>query len=248
MAGKIYIGTSGWHYKHWLGTWYPQGTKPAEQFAYYLQHFSSVEINNSFYKLPSVETFTAWRKAAPPGFLYAVKASRYTTHMRKLMDAPACFDKFMTNVAALKEKLGPILFQLPPGWKINAERLEEFLQALPKKKKYRYVFEFRNPTWYDARVYALLNEYDCAFCIYELAGHLSPPEVTASFVYVRLHGPTENKYQGSYDDRQLKSWAKRCQERAAEGKDVFVYFDNDQAGYAAFNAQRLNEILGLAHQ
>jgi len=241
MAGKIHIGTSGWHYKHWLGTWYPEGTKAAEQFAYYRQHFDTVEINNSFYKLPSVETFTAWRKAAPRGFLYAVKASRYTTHMRKLMDPPQCYEKFMMQVVALKEKLGPILFQLPPGWKINTTRLADFLATLPKK--HRYAFEFRNPTWYHEEVYALLNAYDCAFCIYELAGHLSPPQVTSSFVYVRLHGPG-GKYAGSYSDAQLKSWAKKCRAYAQQGRDVFLYFDNDEAGYAAFNAQRLVEILG----
>jgi uncharacterized protein YecE (DUF72 family) len=238
--GTIHIGTSGWHYKHWRGTWYPEGTKDADQFAYYKKHFHTVEINNSFYRLPTVETFEAWRKAAPRGFLFAVKASRYITHMRKLMEPERSYEPFMNNVAALKEKLGPILFQLPPRWKVNTTRLEEFLRTLPTR--WRYAFEFRNPTWYHPDVYALLNKHDCAFCIYELAGHLSPPEVTASFVYVRLHGPGA-KYSGSYTDRQLKSWAKKIRGCADEGKDVFVYFDNDEAGYAAFNAQRLKELI-----
>ena len=238
--GTIHVGTSGWHYKHWLGTWYPEGTKTAQQFAYYRERFDTVEINNTFYCLPSPETLKAWRKAAPPGFLFAVKASRYITHMRKLMEPETSFEKFWSRVAVLKEKLGPILFQLPPLWKINVPRFEQFLAALPTK--HRYVFEFRNPTWYHKDIYALLNEYDCAFCIYELAGHLSPPEVTSSFVYVRLHGPGA-KYAGSYDDTQLRSWARKCRVYAREGRDVFVYFDNDEAGYAAFNAQRLVELL-----
>ena len=240
MAGKIHIGTSGWHYKHWLGTWYPEGTRPNEQFAYYRERFQTVEINNSFYRLPSLETFAAWRKAAPRGFLYSVKASRYITHMRKLLEPEQSFEKFWTHVAVLKEKLGPILFQLPPRWNINTERLAHFLAALPKKR--RYAFEFRNATWYHDEVYALLNEHDCAFCIYELAGHLSPPAVTSSFVYVRLHGPGA-KYAGSYDDAQLKSWARKCRAHARKGRDVFLYFDNDEAGYAAFNAQRLRELV-----
>lgn len=241
QSGRIHVGTSGWHYKHWLGTWYPEGTKPAAQFSYYLEHFDTVEINNSFYKLPSVETFTAWRKAAPRGFVYAVKASRYITHMRKLMEPEKSFEKFWANVAALKEKLGPILFQLPPLWKVNTDRLEAFLAALPKK--HRYAFEFRNPTWYHKDVYALLNAYDCAFCIYELAGHLSPPQVTSSFVYVRLHGPDERKYSGSYTDEQLQSWARKCRAYASKGRDVYIYFDNDELGHAAFNAQRLRALL-----
>lgn len=239
-AGKIHVGTSGWHYKHWLGTWYPEGTKASEQFAYYRERFDTVEINNSFYKLPSPETFAAWRNAAPPGFLYAVKASRYITHMRKLLEPEQSFDKFWTHVAALKEKLGPILFQLPPLWKVNTERLATFLDALPPTQ--RYAFEFRNPTWYHDEVYALLSEHDCAFCIYELAGHLSPPQVTSSFVYVRLHGPGA-KYSGSYTDRQLQSWTDKSFEHARAGKDVFVYFDNDELGYAAFNAQRMRELI-----
>lgn len=240
MTGKVYVGTSGWHYKHWLGNWYPEGTRASDQFAYYKKHFKTVEINNSFYRLPTMKTFSAWREAAPRGFLYSVKASRYITHMRKLKEPKQSMKAFMTNVAVLKEKLGPILFQLPPSWNVNTERLAEFLQALPTK--HRYAFEFRNASWYTDEVYAMLNEHDCAFCIYELAGHLAPPEITASFVYVRLHGPGE-KYQGSYSDQALRNWAKKCRECTGAGKDVFVYFDNDQAGYAAINAQRLREIL-----
>lgn len=240
MTGKIHIGTSGWHYKHWIGTWYPQDTRPAQQFDYYRQHFSTVEINNSFYRLPTVDTFTAWRDAAPGHFVYAVKASRYITHMRKLNEPKQSMAKFMNNVQALGDKLGPILFQLPPGWKLNTQRLAAFLQALPRH--HRYAFEFRNASWYHAEVYALLNEYDCAFCIYELAGHLSPQEVTSSLVYVRLHGPGD-KYQGSYTEQALQHWAAKCRECAKAGKDVFVYFDNDQAGYAAFNAQRLAQLV-----
>jgi uncharacterized protein YecE (DUF72 family) len=242
---SIRIGTSGWHYKHWLGTWYPEGTKAAGQFAYYREHFDTVEINNSFYRLPSPETFTAWREAAPPGFLYAVKASRYITHMRKLMEPEQGFTKFWTHVAALKETLGPILFQLPPLWKINTERLATFLDALPPHQ--RYAFEFRNPTWYHDEVYALLSAHDCAFCIYELAGHLSPPQVTSSFVYVRLHGPGA-KYSGSYTDAQLQGWVDKAVEHARAGRDVFVYFDNDELGHAAFNAQRMRELVAAQAQ
>lgn len=241
MKGQIYIGTSGWHYKHWLGTFYPEGTKPAGQLPYYLKYFNTVEINNTFYRLPTKEIFINWKNAVPEDFLFIVKASRFITHMKKLKDPVESIEAFMDNVAELKEKLGPILFQLPPGWEINIERLADFLKKLPTQ--FRYVFEFRNQTWYTEEVYALLRKYNCAFCIYELAGHLSPVITTANFVYLRLHGPG-NKYQGSYSDEILNQWAAYCRKWSA-GKDVFVYFDNDEAGYAAFNAIRLKELLDI---
>lgn len=239
--GKIYIGTSGWHYKHWKGTFYPEGTKDAQQMEYYLQHFNTVEINNSFYKLPSSTTFDKWKGAVPDDFIFAIKGSRFITHMKKLKVQRENIEKFFNGTDRLEEKAGPILFQLPPGWKINAERLKDFLAQLPSD--YRYTFEFRNDTWYDEKIYDLLKKNNCAFCIYELAGHKSPMEVTADFVYIRLHGPGD-KYQGSYDHAILQSWADRCRGWQNEGKDVFVYFDNDQEGYAAFNAKTLKEMVG----
>lgn len=235
----IHIGTSGWHYKHWKGNFYPVGLKEDDQFSYYQQHFSTVEINNSFYMLPAAKTFTAWRKAAPSGFLFSVKASRYITHMKKLKSDARSLRSFFSRASRLEEKLGPVLFQLPPGWKVNTERFAGFLARLPEGN--RYTFEFRNSSWYHEDIYELLRQYNCAFCIYELEHHLSPREVTADFVYVRLHGPG-NKYQGSYTDAALKKWAKQCLQWQQENKDVYVYFDNDQAGYAAFNAQRLREL------
>lgn len=161
--------------------------------------------------------------------------------MKKLLDPTQTLHDFLANVVYLKEKLGVILFQLPPGWKINVDRLAAFLEALPKG--FRYTFEFRNPTWYDPEIFALLRHYNCAFCIYELVGHTTPLEITADYVYVRLHGPAD-KYQGSYTDEALQEWAFRCTDWAHE-KEVFVYFDNDQEGYAAFNAKRLRELIGL---
>lgn len=240
MKKRFHIGTSGWHYKHWKGTFYPADTKDKDQLSIYLEHFKTVEINNSFYRLPSADTFSLWRKSVPEDFLFAVKASRYITHMKKLKDTAEGLHLFLTHADHLKEKLGPILFQLPPGWKCNAERLSQFLMHLPKG--YRYAFEFRNTTWYDKSIYDLLKQHNCAFCIYELDHHLSPLEVTADFVYVRLHGP-EGKYQGSYTKKQLSVWAKRCMQWRKSRRDVFVYFDNDQEGYAAFNASTLKQLL-----
>jgi uncharacterized protein YecE (DUF72 family) len=238
--GKIYIGTSGWSYKHWIGTFYPEEIKDSEQFSYYLRDFQTVELNSSFYHLPSKETFVNWRKKTPADFLFAVKASRFITHMKKLSGGKETIADFFRNVSGLKEKLGSILFQLPPGWKVNAERLQEFLKSLPKK--YRYTFEFRNATWYTDEVFDLLKKYNCAFCIYELEHHQTPMQLTADFVYVRLHGP-EGKYAGNYSESVLKKWADQCNGWKKSGKDVFVYFDNDQLGYAAFNAITLKKLV-----
>lgn len=240
QKGKIYIGTSGWHYKHWLGTFYPEGVKEKTQLSYYTTQFKTVELNNSFYRLPTPETFSGWAAAVPNDFLFVVKASRFFTHMKKLNLTPAELKPFFNAVDRLGKKLGPVLFQLPPFWKVNSQRFEHFLSILPKG--YKYTFEFRNDTWYTEEIYDLLRKYKCAFCWYHLAGHISPQEVTANFVYIRLHGPGE-KYQGSYTTAALKSWATVCKELSNEGKTVYVYFDNDQAGYAAFNALKLAELV-----
>ncbi|MCO6149655.1 DUF72 domain-containing protein [Flavobacterium sp. NRK1] len=240
MAGKLYIGTSGWQYKHWRGTFYPDDIKVKDHFDYYLKHFNTVEVNASFYRIPTKETFAKWHDNVGDDFIYVIKANRYITHYNKLKDTGETLDNFLSNASELKEKLGPILFQLPPGWEVDTERLENFLNILPKD--FRYVFEFRNNTWYNAEVDALLKKYNCAFCIYQLGGHLSPIKITADFVYIRLHGP-KGKYKGSYTDETLNKWADNCREWLGNNNDVYVYFDNDEKGYAAFNALRLKQLL-----
>lgn len=236
---KIYIGTSGWQYKHWNSNFY-LGIKQPKQFEFYTAQLNTVELNNSFYRQPSAQNFENWRKAAPAGFVFTVKANRFFTHLKKLNVTADDLKPFINNTMQLKDKLGVILFQLPPKWNINIPRLANFLALLPTNIK--YVFEFRNQTWYHPQTYLLLQQYNCAFCIYELAGHLSPIEITADFVYVRLHGPGD-KYQGSYTDETLQTWANYCKEWQQSGKTVFIYFDNDQEGYAAYNAQTLQQLI-----
>ena len=241
--GKIYIGTSGWHYKHWRGKFYPAGLKPEEQLDYYLTFFDTVEINNSFYRLPTRETFLKWHGDTPSKFLFSVKASRYITHMKKLNESEEALENFLSHAEELSEKLGTVLFQLPPGWKLNPERFDNFLAILPENE--RFVFEFRNSSWYTADIYAMLRKRNCAFCIYELGGHASPLTVTADFVYVRLHGPGD-KYQGSYNNDTLKKWAEYLLQWRDEGKNVYIYFDNDQEAFSVFNALTLKDIVNAA--
>jgi uncharacterized protein YecE (DUF72 family) len=246
MKQQLRIGTSGFHYKHWLGNFYPAKLPAARMLEYYIQHFDTVEINNSFYKLPRVEILEGWRKATPRDFLFSIKGSRFITHNKKLKEPHHALENLLPRAEALGRKLGPILFQLPPKWRVNVERFAEFLEALPKY--HRYTFEFREPTWMHDEIYVLLRKHRAAHCIYELAGYVSPLEATTDFVYVRLHGPTTSKYAGSYGDRTLATWAKRIEGWMSEGRSVFVYFDNDQAGYAAKNALELKRMLGVAQK
>jgi len=219
---------------------YPQDIKDADQLSYYLQSFSTVELNNSFYRTPTAITFKKWKESVPHNFRFAVKANRFLTHSKKLHDVGDTAVDFISKASHLGENLGPILFQLPPRWRVNRGRLETFLSKLPKG--YRYTFEFRDPSWYTAEIFTSLRNHQCAFCIYDLSGHQSPIETTADFVYIRLHGPAD-KYQGSYTDDSLATWAARCQAWRKDGKDVYFYFDNDQCGYAAFNALTLKKLV-----
>lgn len=237
---RVRIGTSGWHYKHWCGPFYENRTAPSQMLQVYLRYFDTVEINNSFYKLPSAETFRLWRQSAPPGFRFAVKASRFITHMKKLKDPQNALDNILKRAAELKDKLGPILFQLPPKWMVNAERLEEFLAALPQR--HQYAFEFRERSWHKDAIYDILRRHNAAFCMYELNGFHSPAPITADFTYIRLHGPG-GPYQGSYSQETLREWARKIERWGERLKDIYVYFDNDQAAFAAGNALQLKQMV-----
>lgn len=237
---EIRIGTSGWHYKHWIGSFYPAGWPASKMLAWYQERFDTVEINNSFYRLPLGNALNEWRSATPANFLFAVKGSRFLTHMKKLKDPAPGLEKFFARVGLLREKLGPILFQLPPNFGVNVARLAAFLEALPGG--HRYAFEFRNESWSSPEVLQLLRAHQAAWCSFHLAGFQSPIEITADFTYVRLHGPG-GKYQGSYSDAALRSWARRINEWRGDLTAVYVYFDNDDSGYAAHNAMRLRELV-----
>jgi uncharacterized protein YecE (DUF72 family) len=241
MSAKIHIGTSGWHYKHWRGSFYDPGIRATDMLRFYVQQFDTVEINNSFYRLPIKTALRNWRDIAPGKFCFAVKGSRFLTHMKKLKDPEAGLGMFFDRVETLGRKLGPVLFQLPPGWQCNSERLASFLRALPRK--HRYAFELRNQTWHQEMIYQLLRRHNSAFCVYELAGFQSPVQITADFAYVRLHGP-DGAYQGKYTKKQLGGWAEQIRDWQQRLKKIYVYFDNDQNGYAACNALELKKMLG----
>lgn len=242
-GGKVHIGTSGWHYDHWKGPFYPEELPIQEMLSYYAGHLRTVEINNSFYQLPKKATLEMWKETVPTEFVFAMKGSRYITHMKKLKDPSRTVPPLLEVADVLGDKLGPVLFQLPPRWHVNPERLSAFLQTLPRD--FRYAFEFRDSSWFDDRIYETLAAHKAAFCIYHLGGRLSPKEVTTNFVYVRLHGP-EGAYQGQYDEKTLSAWAGAFSTWQGHGREVFCYFDNDQAGYAVQDALRLQEMMAKA--
>ena len=201
--------------------------------------FDTVELNNSFYRLPTAEAFACWREATPANFVFSVKASRFITHNKKLKDPESALDNLLHRAAHLGPKLRPILFQLPPRWRVNPERLAALLEMLPRDL--RVAFEFRETSWLSPQIDSILQKFNAAFCIYELAGYHSPLRITADFTYVRLHGPSASKYQGSYTDEQLCRWSDQIEEWSQKLKAIYFYFDNDQRGYASANASILTQ-------
>ena len=235
-SAKVHIGTSGWHYKHWLGDLYPSRFAPAKMLAWYAREFHTVEINNSFYRLPEGKTFKDWATTVPPGFLFAVKASRFLTHMKRLKDAEDPVNLFFSRAKHLGPHLGPVLFQLPPNWKSDTGRLRDFLEVLPKG--YSYAVEFRDDTWYTQEIHRLLRQHNIALCIHDWHSAPWQQEITADFSYIRFHG-TGGRYEGNYTDHMLKGWASKIQNWAARLNHIYVYFNNDVGGHAIRNARSL---------
>lgn len=240
MSGQIHIGTSGWHYRHWYAHFYPDNLPASRMLEFYSRHFDSVELNNTFYRLPLESGLENWRSVTPERFRFAAKGSRFLTHMKKLKDPETGIGRFFERIDLLGPKLGPIVFQLPPFWDVDTGRLEAFLCALPAR--HRYAFELRNPTWHTGAVDRILRRHNAAFCIFEIAGFSSERRVTADFAYVRLHGPA-GAYQGCYSASTLRRWAGRIAKWRQELKAVYLYLDNDQAAYAVENALALKRLL-----
>ncbi|OPL19636.1 MAG: hypothetical protein AVO35_10025 [Candidatus Aegiribacteria sp. MLS_C] len=240
LAARIHVGTSGWQYSHWKGSFYPEDADPVEMLELYCRRFRTVEVNSSFYRVPSRETAGKWADTAGSGFVFSVKVSRYITHMKKLNDPEEPLGRFFDGIGPLGGSTGPLLFQLPPSWGCDPDRLRSFLRVLPGG--YRYAFEFRDRSWLNGEVFSMLRNNDAALCIYDLEGFTSPKEVTADFVYVRLHGPGA-AYEGSYGKSVLAGWAGAFSSWAGTGRDVYCYFDNDQKGYAASDALSLERMI-----
>ena len=238
---KVWIGTSGWTYDGWRGPFYPKEVPKKDWLAWYGGQFPTTEINGSFYRTPSLEAVRAWRDQTPADFLFAWKASKFITHWKRLSAKSANSIELMeTRLKALSPKVGTVLFQLPPQFAKNRERLALFLDMLPPR--HLYAFEFRHRSWYKDDVLDLLRAHDVALCLSDHHDAPAPWEVTARHVYVRGHGPG-GRYRDNYSDQTLRAWARHIADWRRQRRTVFVYFDNDQKSAAPTDARRLMEML-----
>src|ERR1051325_2859642 len=243
MTGKIFIGTSGWNYGHWKNDRFvPRSFRQREWLTFYARHFPTVEINNSFYRLPPPETFAAWRRQAPAGFVFAVKGSRFITHMKKLKDPADSLKLFLTHSARLREKLGPVLFQLPPQMPVNAPRLREFVRTLKRRKRLMVAVEFRHQSWFTQEIYEIIDAAGWTICLADSFNLPQDIPVLGRLCYIRRHGTTA-RYASCYSDQQLRQDAEFTMRIADAGKDVYVYFNNDAEAHAIQNALTLGRLI-----
>jgi uncharacterized protein YecE (DUF72 family) len=241
---EILIGTSGWHYGSWRGPFYPDGVRIKDQLAYYATQFRTTELNGVFYRTPTIEAVKAWREQTPQNFIFAWKASKFITHWKRLSQrSENSLDLLESRLSLLGPKAGPVLFQLPPQFAIDYDRLAAFLTMLNAKR--RYAFEFRHPSWYAPRILRLLADANAALCISDHADAPSPWKRTADFVYVRGHGPT-GRYKGHYSATALEAWRRKISRWRTRGHDIYVYFDNDQKSAAPLDGRQLMERFGQA--
>jgi uncharacterized protein YecE (DUF72 family) len=240
-VSKIHVGCSGWMYKHWRGLLYPEGLPQKRWFERYAEEFDTVEINASFYRVPLQSTFDGWREKAPPGFRYSVKANRFITHLKKLLGCDEEIDRFIGLARHLEDKLGPILYQLPPSLHKDLPRLETLLKRLPSDLE--HVVEFRHGSWYDEEVLALLDQYGAGFVSHDLKGLTSPRWASGRTAYVRFHG-SGGKYWGRYSDEALVDWTDWVVEQARIGRSCWCYFNNDIHGHAIEDAKTLKSMIG----
>ncbi len=235
----IHIGTSGWNYDGWKGGFYPEKIGGDRMLESYAKTFDTVEVNGTFYSLPEPETVERWVATAPDDFVFSVKASRYITHMKKLRDPREPLQNLYEILQPFGAQIGPVLFQLPPSWRVDTVRLAGFLEEL--SQDFRYTFEFRDTSWHCEEVYDLLRKHEAALCFYDYERKQSPRLHTTDFFYMRLHGPEAQAYKGHYHDDVLDRYARDCLNSRKSGRSVFCYFDNDEKACAPHDARRLIE-------
>jgi len=237
---RYFIGTSGWHYDEWRGRIYPEKLPKSQWLEFYADHFPTVELNNTFYRLPSERAVDNWYKTVPSVFVFSVKVSRFITHVKKLKDSGESLNNFMSRTSALHDKLGPLLYQLPPSLQRDDELLDGFLQGLSNEHK--HVMEFRHKSWLTEPVFDILRNYSTGLCVFDMPGLSCPLMATTDFAYIRFHG-RDSLYSSCYTDEELSDWARNISEFAAKLETVYIYFNNDVAGYALKNAITLHDYL-----
>lgn len=240
--GRAHVGCSGWTYKHWRGVVYPEDLPQRRWFEHYAADFDTVEINNTFYRLPRETTVEGWAAQAPPGFVYALKLGAFGSHRMKLRDAGSWLGNHVDRLRRLGAHAGPTLVQLPPRWRRDPARLDEFLAVAPAE--HRWAVELREPSWLHEDVYEVLRRHRAALCVHDLLAGV-PWELTAGWSYWRFHGPRalERPYQGRYGAGGLARAAECIERWLAAGHDVYAYFNNDDSGFAVADARWLAERL-----
>jgi uncharacterized protein YecE (DUF72 family) len=241
--GRCRVGCSGWQYDHWRGNFYPRRLPQGAWLEHYATVFDTVEVNTTFYRLPDKAVFSSWGGRVPGEFRFALKASRYLTHRKRLRQPREALRRFFSRASVLQARLGPVLYQLPPGWRKNLDRLTSFLRALPAG--YRHTVEFRDGSWYAEDVFEALERSGVALCLHDLPGSASPRVSIGPFVYVRFHGPG-GRYGGRYPIERLSSWVKWLRKESRAGRDVYIHFNNDVGGNAPRDARRLKGMLDRA--
>jgi uncharacterized protein YecE (DUF72 family) len=240
MVLRYHFGTSGWHYDHWRHRFYPRGLAKAKWLEFYTTHFTTVELNNSFYRLPSEAAFAAWRDSSPASFAFAVKVSRFITHIKRLKNTQEAIETFISRTRILEGKLGPLLYQLPPNMHRDDDRLDLFLSTLPQGMK--YVVEFRHPSWLEDKVFEILHKRNVGLCVFDMPSLSCPLVANADFAYIRFHGST-GLYSSCYSDEELASWAKKLADLSTNLKAMYIYFNNDFKAFAVKNAVTLRGYL-----
>ena len=241
-GNKIYIGTSGWSYKHWAGIYYPAEVKPAKYLAYFSKQFHAAEINSSFYRLPTQKTISNWMAQVPDDFVFCPKMSRYLSHMKKLNDPEEPVARFCGLFAEMTAKMGPVLIQLPENVHFHSELTEEFYQVLKEQRAYRFAMEVRHESWFAYESINLMKKYNISLVLAHSQRFPYFEEVTAKDIYVRFHGP-ENLYGSSYSNDFLAEYAEKFKNWKAEGHNVWAFFNNDIGGYALKNAEVILEMV-----
>jgi uncharacterized protein YecE (DUF72 family) len=241
------VGCSGWNYRSWRSRFYPADLPVSRWLPYYSSVFDTVEINNTFYRLPEAGTFASWKAQTPAGFLMAIKASRFLTHVKRLKEPDEPLTRLFTRASAMGTKLGPVLYQLPSNFHRDIDRLATFLETLPVRpvggrRRPRHVMEFRHPSWYETEVFDLLTKFEVSLCLHDKADSRIDSPFIGPSVYVRFHG-TSGHYHGSYTDRALATWAGRLVEQWRSGRDVYAYFNNDPDAVAPGDAMRLRRAI-----
>jgi len=242
---QYFIGTSGWHYDDWRGRFYPGELPKAKWLEFYARHLPTVELNNSFYRLPSENAFNNWHDSSPADFVFAVKVSRFITHIKRLKNSEEAMGNFVKRAMILGEKLGPLLYQLPPSMHRNDETLESFLSSLPGEMK--HVIEFRHQSWLAEKVFEIMRQHNAGLCVFDMPSFTCPLRATADFAYIRFHG-SNSLYSSCYSDEELAGWAKRIADLALNLDSVYIYFNNDVGGFAVRNALTIRDYLAKGRQ